>query len=692
MAEEMTIEQQKAIAMASARARFAETEGGAAIGNPNIQRQGDMGKRDFGTSEPFIDIGGAAGIGAVLGGASSEILRGAGNVVGSLPYPAARTIGGAMTAAGDVLKAGGRAAPAIAGAISGASSETAGQFAEAAGASPAVAEGARIVGGFGGAGTAEGLGQVLKAYILTPSLSVASKAKKMAMKAIIAKIDTSGVESLSDKERAFVDGVTKELRGGEKSDAPLNAVAGAIDNYNADKTLVATQGLGNAQSALSSVGRVAPIPPATLSDTGEKLRSVITLRNAKAKEVNDALYKANEAARDQIVSAKEAAGEAINKLPEFKAMVKDLKASLTDGVRSPDVQKTYSHILSQIGASEPNQLDKILTQFGGPAVENKPITFQALDDVRRSLGEVFRGKPPEGYAAISASDARKYYAQISEIQKKYAGDAQERLLDDYARGKEGLEPFISARGRKATALDRYDEKQFATDASKLPETYFSSRASVRSLKQLTGDDSLVNHAATEFINNKLEGATAKQANEFMVKNREWLAEVPRARQMIEAYATKAAAAERGMLQAQEFAKTVASEGAALSGKRFPADRVRNLVFSGDPELWKVAGPAIAASPDGKANILASVRQVIADRPVSVDVFNRTIRPALKTSGLADDAALGIIEKKLADIEQMRLPEKQKLALTKRIALNAMAGYTAGGMARGAVETAKWVPQ
>lgn len=671
---------------------FSSTQGGAAIGNPNIQRQGDLRKRDFGTEEPFMEIGGAAGIGAVLGGASSEILRGAGNVVGSMPYPAARTIGGAMTAAGDLLKAGGRAGPAIAGAISGASSETAGQFAEATGASPAVAEGARIAGGFGGAGTAEGAARVLKAYLLTPSLTVMAKARKMAMKAIVAKIDTSGVESLTDKERAFVDSVTKELRGAQKSDDSLNAVSGAIDNYNADRSLTAIQGVGNAQSAISSVDRVAPIPPVTLSDTGEKLRTVINTRNAKAKEVNDALYKANETERDRLVSAKEAAGEFVNKLPEFKAMVRDLKASSKDGVRSPDVQKTYGHILAQIGSAEPNQLDKALAQFGAPAAEGKQLTFQALDDVRRSLGEVFRGKPPEGYAAISASDARKYYAQISEIQKKYAGESQAKLLDDYARGKEGLEPFISARGRKATALDRYDEKQFATDASKLPDAYFSSRAGVRSLKQLTGDEALVNTAATEYINTKLEGATAKQANEFMVKNREWLAEVPRARQMIESYATKMAAAERGLLQAEEFAKTVASEGAALSGKRFPADRVRNLVQSGNAELWQKAGPAIASSPDGKANILSAVRQIIADKPMSVDAFNRTLRPALKSSGLADDAALSLIEKKLVDIEQMRLPEKQKLSMMKRIALNATAGYTAGGMARGAVEAAKWVPE
>jgi hypothetical protein len=306
---------------------------------------------------------------------------------------------------------------------------------------------------------------------------------------------------------------------------------------------------------------------------------------------------------------------------------------------------------------------------------------------------VFRGKPPEGYAAIGASDARKYYAQISEIQKKYVGEElQTKLLDDYARGKEGLEPFISAKGRKATALDRYDDSQFVTDASKLPDTYFKTREGVQALKELTGNPALVNKAAQEYVNKKLEGATSEQTTKFLRDNASWLEkEVPLVRNMIAAHADKLAVAERGVRQATAFADEAASTNAALIGKRYPADRVRNLVQNGNMDLWEKAGPAIAASQEGKANVLSAVRQVLADKPMTPDQFSRQLRPALKGAGLADDSALDMIQNKLQAIREMKISEAEKLGIYRRTVLQAISGYTASGIARGAVEAAKAVP-
>jgi hypothetical protein len=662
--EMLTLEREKA---------FASTSGGAATGNPNLRRQGDKMIRMTGPQEALVEIGGAGAIGGVLGAASSEILTGAGNVVGALPYPAARTAGNWMKGAGEVLKAGGRLAPTVAGAVSGATSETAGQTAEYYGASPIVAEGARLVGGAVGPEAVTGTVRLLKTYVAAPALSVASKFKKEIIKGIIGKLEGDGPKTLTAKEQQYLDEVTAELRSGPKSDASLEAVGDAMEKGGENAMLQSRRSSDRANVDLERIGSVVPnVAPAEVSDIGGRLRGVITARNAKMKEANDALYKANEEARDKIISQREAAGVYVNDVPEFGVMFKDLTDNLKPGKRSPDVQGTYKHILSQFDAT-------------------KPITFQALDDVRRSLGEVFRGKPPEGYAAIAADDARKYYAMISDIQKKYAGDAQERLLDDYARGKEGLEPFISAKGRKATALDRYDDTQFVTDASALPETYFKSRSSIRALKQLTGDEKLVNEAAMQFVNKKLEGASASEADAFMRKNSDWLRDVPMVRTAVENYASKRVAAERGVKQAEALVKEATQTSAALTGNRFSADRVRNLVQNGSPELWERAGAAIASSPDGKANILAAVRQVLADKPMTADQFNRTIRPALKTSALADDAALDLIEKKLFDISEMKIPEAEKLGLYRRIALQATSGYVSSATARGAVEAAKMVP-
>lgn len=666
--ELLTLEREKA---------FSSTSGGAATGNPNLRRQGDRQVRDFGRMEPLIDIGGAAALGGVMVAVSPEILQAAGNAAGAIPGPAGSVIGGALKSTGAILKSGGRVIPAISGAISGASSETAGQVAETLGAGAGLAEGARIVGGFAGPGSVDLGVQGLKKYVLTPSFTVLSKFRKEAIRSALEKIDKEGMESLNVVEKRLIKSIQDDIRGGAKSDASLEAVGRSMEDSGA-----ATVGLGNQvlNRTVSELDSVVPGKTAELSDIGARLREKIVGTNAKMKEANDALYKQNESARDAAVSLKERAGQFVNKIPEFEALTNDLRSQLAAGNRSPDVQKTYKYILGQLESGGTDT-------FG----QQKPIKFQALDDIRRDLGEVFRGKPPEGYAAISAGDARKYYAQISDIQKKYAGDAQERLLDDYARGKEGLEPFISARGRKATALDRYDDSQFVTDPSKLPDAYFNSRTGVRALKQLTGDEKMVNEAAQQYVNRKLQGATADEADAFMRQNSDWLREVPMVRAQVETYAARRVVAERGVKQAQEFVKEATETNKALIGGRYPADRVRNLVQNGNMDLWEKAGPAIASSKDGRENILSAVRQVIAEKPMSPERFNRTIRPALKSSGLADDAAMDLIESKLKAIVDKNIPEAEKLGMYRRIALQATAGYSASGMARGSVEAAKSVP-
>lgn len=670
--ELLTLEREKA---------FSSTAGGAATGNPNLRRQGDKQVRAFGGLEPLVDIGGAGAVGGALGAFSSELATAAGNSIGALPYPVARTAGNFLKATGDILKAGGRAAPTIAGALSGAASETAGQVAEGMGAGPGTAEAARLIGGAAGPEPLNLGIEVLRKYAAVPALGLVSKFKHEAVKTILQKVDSGGFESLNDQEKALFTRLTGELRGAPKTDEPLEKVGtGMAQTAEADVSR-AGRALEQAnKEPLWGIGRPMPVPEAEMADTGGNLRGAIVKKNSALKSAMDAKYAENEAARDAVVAANEAAGKFINKTPEFESLVNDLKRNLESGKRSPDVQGTYKYILSQIESGGKDA-------FGQP----KPISFQVLDDVRRNLGEVFRGKPPEGYAAIGAEDARRYYAMISDAQKKYAGEKQAQLLDDYARGKEGLEPFISAKGRKATALDRYDDKQFATDASKLPDAYFNTRAGVQALKSLTGNDALVNRSAMEYINKKLDGASSAQVDAFMRKNSEWLKEFPLAMKLVENHGAKLVAKERGVAQATQFANEAASNQSAILGGRYPADRVRNLVQNGNMDLWEKAGPAIAASTEAKANVLSAVRQVLADKPVSPDQFSRQIRPALKGAGLADDAALDLIQSKLQAIKEMKIPEAEKLGLYRRIALQTMGGYTASAMARGAVEFAKRVP-
>lgn len=654
------------------------TPGGAAVGNPNIRRQGDKSIRNNRTSlgEVAADVGGATAIGGVLGALSSEIATGAGNVIGALPYPAARTVGGFLRGAGQAIGAGGRAAPAIAGALAGAGAESAGQVADMTTygqENPAVGEATRFIAGGVTAESANLIAEGLRRYVITPSFTVLSKLQKEGIKAILGKFDNAP-QSVTNQEYAYAERLLGEIRGAPKSDASLQVVGDALEEQGSRGIVQAARGTEQARQQSYRVGKVAPVMDRELSDIGSDLRNVITSRHSEGLEARNTEYKTTERLRDAMVKMREDAGGYINKTPEYEALVASIKEQ-TKG-RSPEVQKNFEHILAQISPQE------------GRA------TFQQIDDVRRKLGEVFAGRPAEGYDSIGADVARRYYGQLSDLQKKFVGGAegpQQKLLDDYARRTEGLSPFLSKSGKKATALDRMDDSKFATDPSDLPRTYFKSAQSVRDLKELTNDSGLVNRSALEYANRELSDATPKQVRAWMDKHSEMLRELPLVSRTINQYATKLEGAERATLQASMFADDAARTNATLVGKDFPKERIVNLVQNGNADMWAKAGPALAATQEGRANTLAAVKQVIADQPLKADDFARRIKPALINARLADNAAVDLIEKRLRMIEEMKIPESEKLSMKMRFALQAIGGYAASGMARGAVEAAKMVP-
>ena len=206
--------------------KFNSTAGGAAVGNPNIEKQGRLGMR----SGPFdmsglATIGEAGAVGGALGAMSKEILTGAGTAIGSLPYPFARTAGGFLRGAGQVIGAGGRAAPAAAGVIAGAGGETAGQTVEMMGGGPVLAETARFVGGAISPSLINAGVQAMKWVVSMPTMaSPEVKISKEVAKQLLAKLE-SNPASLSDIERKYLDEQIAALRGSAgKTNAPLENV------------------------------------------------------------------------------------------------------------------------------------------------------------------------------------------------------------------------------------------------------------------------------------------------------------------------------------------------------------------------------------------------------------------------------------------------------------------------------------
>lgn len=643
--------------------------------NPNLQAQGDKAHRDYGDFGA-MDIAGAGAVGGALGFASPEIMRGLGAAARAFPQTAG--IAPALENAGLALRGAGRFASSLSGAASGAAGETSGQVAEMAGAGPTTAELARIAGG--------AVGPELKSLAWAMAkksgdLPLVSHAVDYIREKLVKNV------KLTAAQEQYLQGELAALRGGA-GDSDLSAVGSILGDKG--RNILSAADIQMANAVRGSPAGLASYPPQPreMADIGESLRGVINTRNQAALEARQQQYSQNEKLRDSIVSQREKSGSYINSMPEYQDILRDLKSQLeTQDVmkRSPSVQAGYAKLMNEL--SNPSQ-----DVFGQP----KPVSFQAIDDVRRKLGDVFRGKPDEGYSAISAATAKDLYGRLSDIQRKFAGGPngpQARLLDEYAASTEGLQPFSSTFGKKTTALDQYREGQYATDASSLPASYFKTRASITALKELTGDVKLVNGAALDFADKQLSGKSADQVRKWLGENSEWIGQVPVVQNMVDRYATRLETFERSNANAQAIRDRAVKQRDFLVGNNLDAQRAVDMIRSGDVRYWDQVAPAIAQSPQAKTQMVNAVRLVLSEQASAVgtiNLFNRNIRPFLEKTGIAGGQELDVFAQKLANIRDKNIPEPEKLSRAKQVLMNGTAGWLSSAVSRAGGQFGTWM--
>lgn len=745
---------------------FAETPGGAATG---IQLQPRLLSE---AGDRLSTIGGATGIGAVMGAVAPEILTG---VAGALrQIPAGARVAPLVESAAIAARTAGRKVTALSGGVSGLASETGGQVAEAMGAPQWGAEVTRFVAG---GITPEALPLAKRAIEFgasiykkrLPTTLEESAARQLAFK--IAAMMEGRPQDIGEAEAVLLNKLVAEMRSGPATDKPMRDVYGLFQtgaktrlalgeqeaitlmrdaNFSikneldaaikiGDYTTVAGQRISSrgqgvlATAQLQRLNIGDDLPP---SDIGNNLRSVIVKRNKIAVDARRSQDDLLRGQRDTLVAAQESAGNYVDLMPEYKVLVESLNAETKPGKHSPEVAGNFAHILRQI-TTKAKEAD---IPFGGmgqdvDAIEKPPVSFQQLDDVRRQLGEVFRGKPPEGYAAIDAATARRYYGQIATLQQKYAGGdggAHDLLQRSYADATDGLHMFGSKGGKRVTAIDRYDDTKFQTDAAALPRQFFSTKQGVTDLIQLTGNRAEVMNAAKNFATSELSGMNERQVREWMTKRREMLSTLPEVRDAVLKYANHlqygeqtALRAERGVGKLTAYRegqeKLAGQRGSAIEreattkagqitsqrrqeamsllgqkGEMFPVQNVKSLIESGNSKQWDIAAPAIMAYPGGAGMLEDSIRQVMANRAMTstkglAAFFDDNVRPALSATRLMRPYRMDIISAQLKAIEQMKLTEPEKIGLARRLVLQSFTGYTASGAARGGSSLANLIP-
>lgn len=558
-------------------------------------------------------IAGSTAFGGIAGALSPEIVTGLGMAASFLPV-VGEAVGPALMETGTAMR-GARLAEAGLGAVSGLTSEAAGQAVEASGGTKAQAEGARLVGGMLTPSAGAVAGYVAKPAKLAWGLlqkavgaeqdipkAVAAARENMAKLSEAGQPQTAmhamlqkGVEADRQAADKAADAVMADAhkRAGAiaQSDAAtatrlVDAArtradqiraeaaqrANVLDKASAGKTATATRVLAQAAPELAKVGQVSE-----LSDIGNTLRQAATAKQGEEIAARNAAYQATVAERDAAVKAKEEAGQHVGETAALAGLKKELKGKLEgEGGFAKTTDAGVRRVYQQVN-------DAL-----NPA--NQKLSFEALDQVRRRLGDVIAGNQTvEGYEAIGKQAAQKMYAQISKAQEQFVGEnaakenVQRKLQSEYYEASGDLTRFGSKVGKKLTAVDRIDPEKFAGDAKALPKAFFNSQQSVRDAKELTGNPQLVDRQAADYAARSMQGMSAKQAQAWARDNHDWMREVPGLSQRANSYADKLAQIERvneglskrAALKAKEAEAT--RGGAAVAAER---ERQTGLVEAG----------------------------------------------------------------------------------------------------------------
>jgi hypothetical protein len=484
-----------------------------------------------------------------------------------------------------------------------------------------------------------------------------------------------------------------------RSDA--SKLADTMDKASGGKLATASRVLAMAKPELDKIG-----PQQELSDIGNSLRQGAETQEGTLLAARKEAYQATQAERDATVQSKESAGQSVDQLPGMAALKKDLQQKLgtTKGFEQtidPGVRGVYQRVLSIL--DRPSTPTGLLDSQGNAVTSPVKTSFEALDQVRRKLGDVVSNRDVEGYSAIGHAAAKKMYGQIAKIQEDFAGPAQKTLQQGYADSTKGLEEFGSKTGKGLTSMDKLGIEH-TTDPKDLPGKIFSSQDRVRAARSLLKNDSLLDGQAQSYVARSLQGKSPQQVQDWIKSNGDWIREIPGLQGRASAYADKLGqiqrtadkltvrgkaagkaavdireqglsgaeaerqagtafaqkAAEGSQAAQQRVVEGAAKQAEAAKAERFaPAkglqsilqggegpESVRNLLLNGKPEQTRLAAAHLATQPGGRDMLDKSIRQILSGMTEGTlkSSWHDRVMPMLKSGKMLDPEAMKTLEK------------------------------------------------
>lgn len=224
---------------------------------------------------------------------------------------------------------------------------------------------------------------------------------------------------------------------------------------------------------------------------------------------------------------------------------------------------------------------------GEKTIKYTPLSFQALENMRRQLRDRAFGLPAEGYDAIGQQQANKLAGYIENIQKEFSPNF-ERYLNQYKIDSQPLNEFKNKLGQSIIGKSEADFGQFATDEFNLANQAFKSSSTVDQLIKASGNKE-AEQLARSFIANKVNKGTEAEIKSVIQDKSiaDWIDKFPALKNEINLLAERAGIAERVAQKRTTLAKTLRTEiGGLPSLSQKEAGKVRQTAKT---EAETVAG-------------------------------------------------------------------------------------------------------
>lgn len=437
----------------------------------------------------------------------------------------------------------------------------------------------------------------------------------------------------------------------------------------------------------------------TLSERGAPIKEAGVAERSKIYENQVAQDKVLRDAADLVVADNEAAGKFITDVPSAKELMGEVSGRLSpDPVKSPTATSLPSPeeakvlnavqtamrdrrvVLSDEEARAAIDAGIELQKVGDQYVRTFKTSFEALDNLRRRLGESFNGVPT-GFEGIPTHLARDMYGKVSRVLDDYVGSARAEVQANWKNGLQALEPYDNTRTGKALTATQGETGVAAVSPAEVPGRIISQgREGVQQLGTLVGDQ-----VKKQFLRDEVQAALTKADGTPMDYDDAVKAVGPKSKlgDAIKAD-PEVDAAVRQHLQRLNDAKIagVRAEGFAGFGQARvkKAEALEREAATTDTEAARLTKEAEKAKSEADS---WSARLIELDRADPTEAIGsaKTIMREMRQSGRIDDAQY---EKALSEIEKAAAAvakgERRKNLITGALRT---AGISAGVTALGA---------